>query len=102
MKDDNNDFISDYKKRHNLSDEWERNVRKYCAEHKNDENKNKNSTQNDIYPRHYDHPNTLGNTEATILYLIVMFGGSIFTDRWIIWIVATLVWLCHITRHWET
>ena len=51
--------------------------------------------------RGYDHPDTLTNFEATVLYLVVMFGGSIFNDRWLIWITATILWFNHITRHWR-
>ena len=53
--------------------------------------------------KHYrsDTEYTLTNVEATILWLIVMIGGSIFTDRIWIWIVATIIWLNHITRHLE-
>ena len=46
-----------------------------------------------------DHPNTLENDEATILWLVVMVVGSIFKGNWIIWIVATFIWYRHITRH---
>ena len=70
---------------------------------KNDENKKRICTLTDeeIHERNrgYDHPDALTNFEATILYLIVMFGGSIFNDRILIWITATIIWFNHITRH---
>lgn len=44
---------------------------------------------------------TLTNFEATILWLIVMVVGAIFHDRIYIWVVATIIWFNHITRHWE-
>ncbi len=47
----------------------------------------------------YDHPNSLDNDEATVLWIIVMLGGSIFADRIWIWIIATFLWLKHMTRH---
>ncbi len=28
---------------------------------------------------------------AIIIYIIVMIGGAIFNDRWLIWIVATII-----------
>lgn len=34
--------------------------------------------------------------EATLLYIFVMIGGSIFHDRIGIWILATFLWLRHI------
>ena len=46
-----------------------------------------------------DHPNTMENSTATILWIVVMLVGSIFNDRWIIWIVATIIWLKFITRY---
>ena len=46
-----------------------------------------------------DHPNSLENSEATILWLIVMAVGTIFKGNWIIWIIATIIWLRYITRH---
>lgn len=48
---------------------------------------------------HSDKVNSLENDEATVLYVITMIVGAIFIDRWIIWIVATVVWLCYINRY---
>ena len=39
------------------------------------------------------------NGTAVFLYVIVMIIGAIFNDRWLIWIVATAVFLKFITRH---
>lgn len=47
----------------------------------------------------YDHPNTMENSTATILWIVVMIVGSIFKDRWMLWIVATVIWAKFITRH---
>ena len=49
--------------------------------------------------KHFDHPNTMENDLATVLYVIVMVGGVIFNDRWLIWIAATIIYFRHITRH---
>lgn len=46
-----------------------------------------------------DHPNTLENGTATILYILSMIGGAIFNDRILIWIVATIIYVNFITRH---
>ena len=46
-----------------------------------------------------DHPNSLENDEATIIWIIVMAVGTIFKGNWIIWIVATIIWWRYITRH---
>lgn len=64
----------------------------------NDPMKLKPMTKEEIYGD-CDHPNTMENAEATILYIIIMLVGAIFYDRLLIWIVATGIWLCHIFRH---
>jgi hypothetical protein len=46
-----------------------------------------------------DHPNTMENGSATILYIIIMLGGTIFNDRLLIWILATIIFWKFITRH---
>ena len=46
-----------------------------------------------------DHPNSLENDEATIIWIVVMAVGTIFKGNWIIWIVATIIWRRYITRH---
>lgn len=45
-----------------------------------------------------DGVNTIQNDEATILYIAAMIGGSIFSDRILIWIAATIMYFWHITR----
>ena len=47
----------------------------------------------------YDHPNSLENSEATIIWIIVMVVATIFKGNWIIWIIATIIWRRYITRH---
>lgn len=49
--------------------------------------------------RGIDHPDTLSNAEATVLFIVVMIGGSIFKDRIFIWIPAIIMYFKHITRH---
>ncbi len=49
--------------------------------------------------RYHDSIYTMGNTEATILYIAVMLGGVIFKDRLLIWVFATFIYYMHITRH---
>ena len=52
------------------------------------------------YPKQYsDHPNTMENSTATVLWIVVMLVGSIFKGNWVIWIIATVVWAKFITRH---
>lgn len=47
----------------------------------------------------YDHPNSLEDSEATIIWVVIMFIGSIFKGNWAIWIIATIIWWKYITRH---
>ena len=47
----------------------------------------------------YDHPNSLENDEATIIWIVVMAVATIFKGNWIIWIIATIIWRKYITRH---
>ena len=48
---------------------------------------------------HLDHPDTMDNTAATVLYILVMIGGSIFYDRVLIWIFVTIIYARHMGRH---
>jgi hypothetical protein len=51
-------------------------------------------------PKKYcDHPNTMENSTATALWIVVMLVGSIFKGNWVIWIIATVLWAKFITRH---
>lgn len=46
-----------------------------------------------------DHPDTMENGTAFVLYIIAMVVGAIFVDRWLIWIMATVIFIGFITRH---
>ena len=46
-----------------------------------------------------DHPSTMENSTATILYIIIMLVSIIFVDRWLIWIFASIVYFRFITRY---
>ena len=46
-----------------------------------------------------DHPHAMENGPALVLYIIIMVGGAIFNDRWLIWVFATMIFLKFITRH---
>ena len=51
------------------------------------------------YFKNHDHPNSLENDEATGLWVIVMAIATIFKGNWIIWIIATIVWMRYLNRH---
>lgn len=42
---------------------------------------------------------TLNDDVATVLYIVVMLVGTIFVDRIVIWIAATIIWRRHMNRH---
>ena len=46
-----------------------------------------------------DSPNTMENSMATILYIIIMLVGAIFKDCWLIWIMATVIFIRFLNRH---
>lgn len=47
----------------------------------------------------YDSIYTMETGSAVVLYIVVMVVGAIFKDRWLIWIVATFVFLKYLFRH---
>ena len=57
-----------------------------------------NSEECDSY-NECDSVYAIGNGAATILYLFVMISGAIFNDKLLIWIMATIIWMCHIYRY---
>lgn len=62
------------------------------------ENKSNNFINYDLHKGH-DSIYTMSNTEATILYVVVMLGSLIFKDKLLIWAVASIVYYLHMTRH---
>lgn len=52
-----------------------------------------------VPPERCDHPNTMEDSTATVLWIVVMLVGSIFKGNWVIWIIATVVWAKFITRY---
>ena len=78
-------------------EELEKNNREW--EKKKQEAKQKKSQSPEDFFKNCDHPNSLENSEATIVWIIVMVVGAIFKGNWIIWIVATIIWWRYITRH---
>lgn len=55
--------------------------------------------ESQVPQKYCDHPNTMENSTATVLWIIVMLVGSIFKCNWAIWIIATVIWAKFITRH---
>lgn len=50
-------------------------------------------------PERCDSPYTMEDSTATFLWIVVMIVGSIFKGNWIIWIIATIVWIKFTTRY---
>ena len=63
-----------------------------------EEQQKKSQTPEEFF-KNCDHPNSLENSEATIIWIVVMAVGTIFKGNWIVWIVATIIWWRYITRH---
>ena len=47
----------------------------------------------------YDSPYAMENSTATFLYIIVMIVGTLFKERMLVYIAATIIWFKYITRH---
>lgn len=79
-----NDFVADIKRR---DEEYER------------QNKMQRQQNAKTFFENCDHPNSLENDEATVIWVVVMAVATIFRVNWLIWIVATIIWRRYITRH---
>jgi hypothetical protein len=89
--------------------EWREEWKKEKAEFQKelDEIQRKEWKKKDIKPinigqipeKRHDHPNTMEDSTATVVWIIVMLVGSIFKGNWIIWIIATVIWAKFITRY---
>lgn len=52
-----------------------------------------------IPPQRCDHPNTMEDSTATVLWAVVMFISLFFNGGWVLCILETAVWLKFITRY---
>lgn len=100
------EWLKEYHRNKNLTpEEREKELNDFLVEiKKNDEEREREKTRQvqttkENFFGNCDHPNSLENSEATILWLVVMAVGTIFKGNWIIWIVATIIWRRYITRH---
>lgn len=48
---------------------------------------------------HAESPHSLDDGEATVSWIIVMIVGTIFNARWLIWIIATALYLWRMNRY---
>lgn len=100
------EWLAEYHRNKNLTpEEREKELNEFLKEVKQrDESKEQEKElkrqQNSDSPfANCDHPNSLENDEATILWIVVMAIATIFKGNWIIWIIATIIWRKYITRH---
>lgn len=82
------------KEQQELYDKINKNIEEYQKKHQKQQKLNNENVYGD-----WDHPNTMENSSATILYIIVMAVSIIFVDGWIVWIVASIIYFRFITRH---
>ena len=100
------EWLQEYHRNQSLTpEEREKELNEFLDELRKGDEENK--IQQELRPKNVeknffegcDHPNSLEDDEATIVWVIVMIVGAIFKGNWIIWIIATIIWLKYITRH---
>ena len=98
--------FDDYRKKIKDNQKWRDDIDKKCNDIRLEDLRNRGiikdyavTDKNENFHGDCDHPNTMENGPATALYIISMIVGSIFNHRWIIWAIATFIWLKFITRH---
>ena len=55
--------------------------------------------KNDNFHGQCDHPNTMENSTATFLWVVVMVVSILFKGGWILCVLETIIWWKFITRH---
>lgn len=90
-------YNSDEEYRNSL--DWHRDIARSIKENQSEYQKDRSEQTVESIHGDCDHPNTLENGSATVIYILVMIAGSIFYDRVLIWCLATFIWFNFITRH---
>lgn len=100
------EWLKEYHRNKALThEEREKELDEFVADIKkqNEERERKNKMQRQqnaqTFFENCDHPNSLENDEATIIWIVVMAVATIFKGNWLIWIIATIIWRRYITRH---
>lgn len=52
-----------------------------------------------VPPQRCDHPNTMEDSTATILWIVAMVISLLFKGGWALCILETIIWLKFITRY---
>lgn len=85
--------MSDLQKIHEQVQKELKKARQQCSnEYKN----NRVQSQTEDY---HDSPYTMENGTATFFYIVTIVIGTLFVDRWLIYIAATFIYLKFINRH---
>ena len=98
MKSFKDEYLESSQKAKEEREDWERQKNEWRREYLINEFSIDTDMQNKT-EQHIDNIYTLNNDVATVLYVIVMLVGTIFVDRIIIWIAATIIWRKHMDRH---
>lgn len=84
---------------HKRQDEWWQKMKDECntvnmtEQQKKEYYENKNKPKAPPTP-----PPTYHDPAWLILYILVMVGGCIFEDRWLIWIAATVIYVNYLRK----
>ena len=97
MEWERNQKLTTEERERELDEYIKQNNEKWDAKKKSEQALKPQSSQHPF--ENYDHPNSLENDEATIIWIVVMAVATIFKGNWIIWIIATIIWRKYITRH---
>ena len=89
---DINDWLEFGRKQNEMLEEW-RNIGKS----KEQIQREKEAQEQRERAKHTPPP-TYHDPAWLILYIIVMVVGAIFTDRWLIWIAATVIYLNYLRK----
>lgn len=96
------DYREIFRQHNEFMDEWHkrnRELRKQALAEKGIVMQESPKNKKDNFHGKCDHPNTMTDESAIVLYIITMVGGAIFNDRWLLWIFATVIFCKFITRH---
>lgn len=85
--------MSDLQKIH---EQVQKELKELRQQHSNEYKDDNNQSHTEDY---YDSPYTMEDGTATFFYIITMIIGTLFIDRWLIYIAATFIYLGFKNRH---
>ena len=97
------EWMAEYQRNQSLTaEEREKELNDYLNQLKQKEAKSEQMPQKinkDNFFGDCDSFNGLENEEATAVWIVAMILGAFFKGNWVVWIIATIVWLRYITRN---